>query len=173
LAGSERYEDSKDHDKQRMEEARDNNKSLMNLKECVRAKAKMAAEDGFVHIPWRSNKLTMLLKVRAVLQLANVFGAQCSVQPIFDIESRQPSKALIIAHVSPHIQDSVHSYVFLPYSPSARQRLVGPTPYPTPHPSRPSPPSRAALRRTTLKIPAHGTTPRPSSGSPRNSPSAR
>ncbi|KAK7048332.1 P-loop containing nucleoside triphosphate hydrolase protein [Favolaschia claudopus] len=91
LAGSERHEDSKDHDKQCMEEARDNNKSLMNLKECVRAKAKMAAEDGFVHIPWRSNKLTMLLK------------------PIFDIESRQPSRAMIIAHVSPHIQDSVHS----------------------------------------------------------------
>ncbi|KAF7376655.1 Kinesin-like protein [Mycena sanguinolenta] len=97
LAGSERHEDSKDHDKQRMEEARDNNKSLMNLKECVRAKAKMAAEDGFVHIPWRSNKLTMLLK------------------PIFDIESRQPSKAMIIAHVSPHIQDSVHSYAALFY----------------------------------------------------------
>lgn len=67
LAGSERYEDSKDHDKQRMEEARDNNKSLMNLKECVRAKAKMAAEDGFVHIPWRANKLTMLLKVGLLL----------------------------------------------------------------------------------------------------------
>lgn len=63
LAGSERYEDSKGHDKQRMKESRENNESLMNLKECVRAKAKMAAEDGFVHIPWRSNKLTMLLKV--------------------------------------------------------------------------------------------------------------
>jgi kinesin family member 2/24 len=63
LAGSERYEDSKAHDKQRMDESRENNKSLMNLKECVRAKAKMAAEDGFVHIPWRMNKLTMLLKV--------------------------------------------------------------------------------------------------------------
>ncbi|KAJ7104233.1 P-loop containing nucleoside triphosphate hydrolase protein [Mycena belliarum] len=98
LAGSERYEDSKAHDKQRMDEARDNNKSLMNLKECVRAKAKMAAEDGFVHIPWRSNKLTMLLK------------------PIFDIESRQPSRAVIIAHVSPHIQDTVHSTNTLSYA---------------------------------------------------------
>ncbi|KAF7315964.1 Kinesin-like protein [Mycena indigotica] len=98
LAGSERYEDSKEHDKQRMEEARENNKSLMNLKECVRSKAKMAAEDGFVHIPWRSNKLTMLLK------------------PIFDIESRQPSKAMIIAHVSPHIQDTVHSTNTLSYA---------------------------------------------------------
>ncbi|KAF7305736.1 Kinesin-like protein [Mycena chlorophos] len=98
LAGSERYEDSKDHDKQRMDEARENNKSLMNLKECVRAKARMAAEQGFVHIPWRTNKLTMLLK------------------PIFDIESRQPSKAMIIAHVSPHIQDTIHSTNTLSYA---------------------------------------------------------
>ncbi|KAJ7803795.1 P-loop containing nucleoside triphosphate hydrolase protein [Mycena olivaceomarginata] len=114
LAGSERYEDSKDHDKQRMQEARDNNKSLMNLKECVRAKAKMAAEDGFVHIPWRSNKLTMLLK------------------PIFDIESRQPSKALIIAHVSPHIQDSVHSTNTLSYAAPFKTvppKPRGPAPY--------------------------------------------
>ncbi|KAF7330226.1 Kinesin-like protein [Mycena venus] len=98
LAGSERYEDSKDHDKQRMDEVRENNKGLMNLKECVRAKAKMASEDGFVHIPWRAHKLTMLLK------------------PIFDVESRQPSKALVIAHVSPHIQDSVHSTNTLSYA---------------------------------------------------------
>ncbi len=98
LAGSERYEDSKAHDKQRMKESRENNESLMNLKESVRAKAKMAAEDGFVHIPWRSNKLTMLLK------------------PIFDVESRQPSKAVIIAHVSPHIQDSIHSTNTLSYA---------------------------------------------------------
>ncbi|SJK96965.1 uncharacterized protein ARMOST_00214 [Armillaria ostoyae] len=98
LVGSERYEDSEAHDKQRMKESRENNESLMNLKESVRAKAKMAAEDRFVHIPWRSNKLTMLLK------------------PIFDVESRQPSKAVIIAHVSPHIQDSIHSTNTLSYA---------------------------------------------------------
>ncbi|KAK0475560.1 P-loop containing nucleoside triphosphate hydrolase protein [Armillaria novae-zelandiae] len=89
LAGSERYEDSKAHDKQRMKESRKNNESLMNLKESVRAKAKMASEDGF---------LTMLLK------------------PIFDVESRQPSKSIIIAHVSPHIQDSIHSTNTLSYA---------------------------------------------------------
>ncbi|KAK0462516.1 P-loop containing nucleoside triphosphate hydrolase protein [Desarmillaria tabescens] len=89
LAGSERHEDSKAHDKQRMKESRENNESLMNLKESVRAKAKMAAEDGF---------LTMLLK------------------PIFDVESRQPSKAVIIAHVCPHIQDSIHSTNTLSYA---------------------------------------------------------
>lgn len=63
LAGSERYDDSKAHDKQRMDESKENNKSLMNLKECVRAKAKSAVqEEGFVHIPFRSNNLTLMLK---------------------------------------------------------------------------------------------------------------
>ncbi|KZV91491.1 P-loop containing nucleoside triphosphate hydrolase protein [Exidia glandulosa HHB12029] len=98
LAGSERYEDSKAHDKQRMDESKENNKSLMNLKECVRAKAKMAADEGFVHIPWRNNKLTMVLK------------------PIFDVESRQISRTVVIAHVSPHIQDCVHSVSTLGYA---------------------------------------------------------
>ncbi|KAI0821454.1 P-loop containing nucleoside triphosphate hydrolase protein [Irpex lacteus] len=114
LAGSERYEDSKGHDKKRMVESRENNNSLMHLKECVRAKAKMAQEDGFVHIPWRANKLTMLLK------------------PVFDVESRQPSKTLIIAHVSPHIQDSAHSVSTLSYaSPfkTAPPKPRGPAPY--------------------------------------------
>ncbi|KAI0087142.1 P-loop containing nucleoside triphosphate hydrolase protein [Irpex rosettiformis] len=114
LAGSERYEDSKAHDKKRMLESRENNNSLMHLKECVRAKAKMAQEDGFVHIPWRANKLTMLLK------------------PVFDVESRQPSKTLIIAHVSPHIQDSAHSVSTLSYaSPfkTSPPKPRGPPPY--------------------------------------------
>ncbi|KAJ7587026.1 P-loop containing nucleoside triphosphate hydrolase protein [Mycena floridula] len=114
LAGSERYEDSKHHDKRRMDESRENNKTLMNLKDCVKAKAKMAQEDGFVHIPWRASKLTMLLK------------------PIFDIESRQPSRTVIIAHVSPHIQDSVHSVNTLSYAApfkTSPPKPRGPAPY--------------------------------------------
>ncbi|KAF7798862.1 hypothetical protein EIP86_010089 [Pleurotus ostreatoroseus] len=114
LAGSERYEDSKAHDKQRMLESRENNNSLMNLKECVRAKAKMANEDGFVHIPWRGNKLTMLLK------------------PIFDPENRKLTKTLIIAHVSPHIQDATHSVNTLSYAAPfkmAPPKPRGPAPY--------------------------------------------
>ncbi|KAJ6508726.1 P-loop containing nucleoside triphosphate hydrolase protein [Mycena sanguinolenta] len=103
LAGSDQREDSKGHDK-----------TLMNLNECMRARAKMPADDGFVHIPWQANKLTMLLK------------------PILDIESRQPSKAIIIAHVSPHIEDSVHSTNTLSYAESFRTvppKPRGPTPY--------------------------------------------
>ncbi|KAJ7483319.1 P-loop containing nucleoside triphosphate hydrolase protein [Mycena latifolia] len=84
LAGSERYEDSKDHNKQRMEKARDNTKSLVNLKECVRAKAKMAVEDGFVHIPWRANKLTMLLKMMRFTRTSVLVH---SLRYFFDIPS--------------------------------------------------------------------------------------
>jgi hypothetical protein len=46
-----------------MEESKENNKSLLALKECVRARAKAGSEDGFVHIPYRSSRLTWVLKV--------------------------------------------------------------------------------------------------------------
>ncbi|KAF8580948.1 P-loop containing nucleoside triphosphate hydrolase protein [Ramaria rubella] len=46
LAGPERYEDSKTHSKQLMDESRENNNSLLALKECVRARARAGAEDG-------------------------------------------------------------------------------------------------------------------------------
>ena len=84
LAGSERYEDSKAHDKIRMDESKENNKSLMNLKECVQAKAKTAQEDGFVHIPWRSNKLTMLLKVVPLIPFSLPCSCQLTSQIRFD-----------------------------------------------------------------------------------------
>ncbi|KAF7981278.1 hypothetical protein HWV62_34179 [Athelia sp. TMB] len=98
LAGSERYEDSHAHSKERMAESMENNKGLMNLKDCVSATAKMSAVDTFVHVPWRSNKLTMLLK------------------PIFDVESCRPTRTVIIFHVSPHIQDAIHSTNTLSYA---------------------------------------------------------
>lgn len=53
-------------------------------------------------------------------------------QPIFDPESRQPTKTLIIAHVSPHIQDATHSVNTLSYaSPfkTAPPKPRGPAPY--------------------------------------------
>lgn len=67
LAGSERYEDSKAHSRQLMNESRENNKSLLNLKECVRARAVAGSEEKFVHIPYRSSRLTWVLKVRFYL----------------------------------------------------------------------------------------------------------
>ncbi|KAF8523516.1 P-loop containing nucleoside triphosphate hydrolase protein [Hysterangium stoloniferum] len=98
LAGSERYEDSKAHSKQLMDESRENNKALLALKECVRARAKAGSEDGFVHIPFRSSRLTWVLK------------------PLFDMEETRATKAVVIAHVSPHIQDVSHSVNTLSYA---------------------------------------------------------
>ena len=90
-----------------MLESRANNASLMALKDCVRAKALLssplsssspASKQAFVHIPWRANKLTLLLK------------------PLFDPENIQPSRTLIVAHASPHIQDAGHSVSTLGYA---------------------------------------------------------
>ena len=53
-------------------------------------------------------------------------------QPIFDVESRQLSRAVVIAHVSPHIQDSVHSVSTLSYAApfkTAPPKPRGPAPY--------------------------------------------
>ncbi|KZT41875.1 P-loop containing nucleoside triphosphate hydrolase protein [Sistotremastrum suecicum HHB10207 ss-3] len=99
LAGSERYDDSKAHSKLLMDQSRENNKSLANLKECVRTRAKSGLEaTAFVHIPFRTNKLTLLLK------------------SIFDLESTRLSKTIVIAHISPHLQDTPHSVNTLSYA---------------------------------------------------------
>jgi kinesin family member 2/24 len=54
------------------------------------------------------------------------------LQPIFDIETRQLSKTIVIAHVSPHIQDSVHSTSTLGYAAPFKTtppKRRGPAPY--------------------------------------------
>ncbi|KAI0311160.1 P-loop containing nucleoside triphosphate hydrolase protein [Amylostereum chailletii] len=118
LAGSERYEDRKAHTKQLMDESKENNKSLLALKECVRARARAESEGGFVHIPYRTTRLTWILK------------------PIFDIESTRLTKTLVIAHVSPHIQDASHSMNTLSYA--APFRIMPPRRQPAPyHPEDP------------------------------------
>ena len=64
LAGSESAKDSKDHDKARMNETKEINSSLMTLKSCIRARtAASGVGQGSTHIPYRSNKLTLLMGV--------------------------------------------------------------------------------------------------------------
>ncbi|CAK9012165.1 Diatom spindle kinesin-1 [Durusdinium trenchii] len=57
LAGSERGQDTKHHNRQRRGESAEINKSLLALKECVRA-----LDSGSSHVPYRTSKLTMILK---------------------------------------------------------------------------------------------------------------
>ncbi|KAF8706785.1 P-loop containing nucleoside triphosphate hydrolase protein, partial [Rhizoctonia solani] len=105
LAGSERAADRSAHTKDRMEEARLINTSLMALKDCVRGRALVEAERlkkgdgkvGFQHIPYRSSKLTLALK------------------PVFDVEATRHCKMVVIAHVSPHLADASHSSSTLTY----------------------------------------------------------
>jgi len=129
LAGSERYEDSKAHSRQLMNESRDNNKALSTLKDCVRARAKAATEEGFVHIPYRTSRLTWVLKVIAPFIL-HISSYQSS-QPIFNLEEARPSLTLVLAHVSPHIQDISHSTNTLAYA--APFRIVLPRLPPKPY----------------------------------------
>ncbi|KAG9123156.1 hypothetical protein FRC07_000169 [Ceratobasidium sp. 392] len=105
LAGSERAADRSAHTKDRMDEARLINTSLMTLKDCVRGRALVEAErskkgdgkTGFQHIPYRSSKLTLALK------------------PVFDVEATRNCKTVVIAHVSPHLVDAPHSNNTLTY----------------------------------------------------------
>ena len=57
LAGSERGQDPKNHNRQRRIEGAEINKSLLALKECIRAIGSTSA-----HVPYRASKLTMVLK---------------------------------------------------------------------------------------------------------------
>ncbi|KAF8608391.1 P-loop containing nucleoside triphosphate hydrolase protein, partial [Ceratobasidium sp. AG-I] len=117
LAGSERAVDRSVHTKDRMDEARLINTSLMALKDCVRGRALVEAERskkgdgkvGFQHIPYRSSKLTFALK------------------PVFDVEATRNCKTVIIAHVSPHLSDAPHSNNTLTYVTPFRVTTVAQT----------------------------------------------
>jgi len=88
LAGSENAADSQFHDRSRIQETKDINKSLMCLKDCIRNRAKAASDPStFVHIPYRQSKLSHLLK------------------DAFELESYKPSKTVVIANVAPTYVD--------------------------------------------------------------------
>ena len=57
LAGSERGQDTKSHSRQLRTEGAEINKSLLALKECIRAMTKADA-----HVSFRASKLTQVLK---------------------------------------------------------------------------------------------------------------
>ena len=88
LAGSENAADSQFHDRARIQETKDINKSLMCLKDCIRNRARASADPGtFVHIPYRQSKLSLLLK------------------DAFELESYKPSRTVVIATIAPTIAD--------------------------------------------------------------------
>lgn len=99
LAGSENSADSLHHDRARLAETREINKSLMTLKECIRNRAlAIVQQERYVHIPYRASKLTTVLK------------------DAFELTAARQCCTIVIAHISPNVLDSAHSTNTLRYA---------------------------------------------------------
>ncbi|ORY44460.1 P-loop containing nucleoside triphosphate hydrolase protein [Rhizoclosmatium globosum] len=97
LAGSESASDSRNHDKERMQESVEINKSLTTLKDCIRNRALAVVSTKHIHIPYRNSKLTVLLK------------------SAFELSSVRACKTVVIATINPNILDTNHSLNTLRY----------------------------------------------------------
>lgn len=108
LAGSEASADSSHHSKERMAETVEINKSLNILKECITKRAQWSISKAqstskqHVHIPFRTNKLTQVLK------------------SAFDVHSTRTCKTIVIACIAPSILDVAQSKNTLRYAETLR-----------------------------------------------------
>ena len=91
LAGSERAADCQSNNRQRRLEGAEINKSLLALKECIRA---LDSKSG--HVPFRASKLTMVLRDSFI--------------------SNQLSKIVMIACINPGSQSADHTINTLRYA---------------------------------------------------------
>eukprot|EP00903_Cladosiphon_okamuranus_P015554 g14359.t1 len=98
LAGSERGADTKSHNRQRRMEGADINKSLLALKECIRA-----LDSDSVHVPYRASKLTLVLK---------------------DSFTRKAARTVMIATVSPGASSADHTINTLRYADRVKENKV-------------------------------------------------
>jgi kinesin family protein 2/24 len=110
LAGSESAKDSKDHDQVRMKETKEINSSLMVLKECIRARTNAANASANasadIHVPYRRNKLTLLMK------------------DVFDIGCSRMCSTVVIANCSPLVSDISHTKNTVKYAAPLRVSVV-------------------------------------------------
>ncbi|KAH7479480.1 hypothetical protein PRIC1_008975 [Phytophthora ramorum] len=100
LAGSERGEDTKNHNRQRRLESAEINRSLLALKECFRA---LDSGGRGTHIPFRASKLTQVLK---------------------DSFVNAKAKTVMIAAVSPCASSSDHTINTLRYADRVKEKRV-------------------------------------------------
>lgn len=98
LAGSERACDTQSNNKERRAEGAEINTSLLSLKECIRA---MDSKSG--HVPFRQNKLTMVLRESFMGGL-------------------DQSRIIMIACVSPGTSSADHTLNTLRYSERLKDR---------------------------------------------------
>ena len=104
LAGSERGADTKSNNRQRRAESAEINKSLLALKECIRA-LDTTSKIGNTHVPYRGSKLTMVLK---------------------DCFTSKLAKTTMIATVSPGSSSADHTINTLRYADRIKEKKVRP-----------------------------------------------
>ncbi len=105
LAGSERAQETQCNDRQRRSEGAEINKSLLALKECIRA-LDNKKNNGDVHVPFRASKLTLVLRDSFVLKIVD------------------RSKIIMIACVSPGYSSANHTINTLRYSDRLKERTT-------------------------------------------------
>lgn len=104
LAGSERAQETQSNDRQRRVEGAEINKSLLSLKECIRALD--ARKNGIdQHVPFRTSKLTLVLR--------DSF-----------ISKNDKSKIIMIACVAPTMSSCNHSINTLRYSDRLKEKSI-------------------------------------------------
>jgi kinesin family protein 2/24 len=103
LAGSERGADTSDNDRQTRLEGAEINKSLLALKECIRALDQDRAGGGGRHIPFRGSKLTEVLR--------DSFGGD--------------GRTVMIANISPAASNCEHTLNTLRYADRVKELRSG------------------------------------------------
>jgi kinesin family protein 2/24 len=98
LAGSERGADTKSHNRQRRMEGAEINKSLLALKECIRA-----LDTNSIHVPYRASKLTLVLK---------------------DSFTNKKSKTVMIVNLSPAASSADHTINTLRYADRIKSKII-------------------------------------------------
>ncbi|KAJ3171837.1 hypothetical protein HDU87_008225 [Geranomyces variabilis] len=128
LAGSESNSDSSDHSRERIAETKEINKSLGTLKDCFRNRALIDSTDSHVHIPFRSSRLTLLLK------------------EAFDPASARQARTTVIANLAPGITDVPQTLNTMRYIAPLRVPVRSTSPPAISDPSNPAVWTNAQLR---------------------------
>ena len=103
LAGSERGTDTKSHNRDRRTESAEINKSLLALKECIRALDTNNGGGNNRHVPYRGSKLTQVLK---------------------DCFTHNLARTTMIATVSPGSSSADHTVNTLRYADRIKEKKV-------------------------------------------------
>lgn len=103
LAGSERAQETQSNDRARRAEGAEINKSLLALKECIRALDSRKNNNSEAHVPFRASKLTLVLRDSFV-------------------SKSDKSKIVMIACVGPGITSANHTINTLRYSDRLKEK---------------------------------------------------